>query len=390
MSSIRRGRSCFAPRSRSRSPAAATHPSCCSRPPSAWSRWTARSRARRTWMRSRQRCSPTSSRAAAACVRSPRRCSPQSGASRRGARSAPSTSCSRASPSSRSTATRPARRRSSARFARSVRSRCPTRTRCAGSGSRAAPPARSATRWAGTSSASVRCASRGGRRAVAAADRAGGALQPAALPRRLRGGRGLGRGDRRRRGGDRQPPGAAGRDPGRLARRGGGGHRADRCCAARGGGSRRGALARLHRVGERRSLQRPRPLRGGAGRRRAGRRPPARAGCDDVGAPEFIEAAARSGHPERAAGPLRRLQEISSAAGTDWALGVEARSRALLSEGDVAESLYREAIARLTRTRVRTATCARAPGLRGVAATTNAGGATRAISSGSRTACMSR
>jgi DNA-binding CsgD family transcriptional regulator/tetratricopeptide (TPR) repeat protein len=71
--------------------------------------------------------------------------------------------------------------------------------------------------------------------------------------------------------------------------------------------------------------------------------------------PEFIEAAARSGHPERAAGPLRRLQEISSAAGTDWALGVEARSRALLSEGDVAENLYREAIARLSRTRVRTA-----------------------------------
>jgi ATP/maltotriose-dependent transcriptional regulator MalT len=70
---------------------------------------------------------------------------------------------------------------------------------------------------------------------------------------------------------------------------------------------------------------------------------------------EFIEAAARSGHPERAAGPLRRLQEISSAAGTDWALGVEARSRALLSEGDAAEGLYREAIARLSRTRVRTA-----------------------------------
>ncbi len=70
---------------------------------------------------------------------------------------------------------------------------------------------------------------------------------------------------------------------------------------------------------------------------------------------EFIEAAARSGQPERAAGPLRRLQEISTAAGTDWALGVEARSRALLSEGDAAESLYREAIARLSRTRVRPA-----------------------------------
>jgi DNA-binding CsgD family transcriptional regulator len=70
---------------------------------------------------------------------------------------------------------------------------------------------------------------------------------------------------------------------------------------------------------------------------------------------EYVEAAARSGHPERAAGPLRRLQEISVAAGTDWALGVELRSRALLSEGDVAEGLYREAIERLGRTRVRTA-----------------------------------
>jgi DNA-binding CsgD family transcriptional regulator len=70
---------------------------------------------------------------------------------------------------------------------------------------------------------------------------------------------------------------------------------------------------------------------------------------------EFIEAAARSGNRERAAGPMKRLQEISSAAGTDWAHGVELRSRALLSDGDVAESLYREAIAVLSRTRVRTA-----------------------------------
>jgi DNA-binding CsgD family transcriptional regulator len=71
--------------------------------------------------------------------------------------------------------------------------------------------------------------------------------------------------------------------------------------------------------------------------------------------PEFIEAAARSGRAEHAAGPMRRLREISSAAGTNWALGVEARSRALLSDGDVAEGLYREAIALLSRTRVRTA-----------------------------------
>ena len=70
---------------------------------------------------------------------------------------------------------------------------------------------------------------------------------------------------------------------------------------------------------------------------------------------ELIEAAVRSGHPERAAGPLLRLEEISRAAGTDWALGVEARSRALLSEGETAERLYREAIERLGRTRIRVA-----------------------------------
>jgi DNA-binding CsgD family transcriptional regulator len=70
---------------------------------------------------------------------------------------------------------------------------------------------------------------------------------------------------------------------------------------------------------------------------------------------EIIEAAVRSGAPERAAGPLRRLQEISRAAGTDWALGVEARSRALLSDGEPAERLYHEAIERLGRTRVRVA-----------------------------------
>jgi DNA-binding CsgD family transcriptional regulator len=68
---------------------------------------------------------------------------------------------------------------------------------------------------------------------------------------------------------------------------------------------------------------------------------------------ELIEAAARTGQAERATGALRRLAEITSAAGTDWALGVLARSRALLSEGESAEPLYGEAIERLSRTRVR-------------------------------------
>jgi DNA-binding CsgD family transcriptional regulator len=71
--------------------------------------------------------------------------------------------------------------------------------------------------------------------------------------------------------------------------------------------------------------------------------------------PELIEAAARSGMPERAAGAMRRLSEATRAGGTDWGLGIEACSRALLSEGDAAEALYREAIQRLGRTRVRVA-----------------------------------
>ncbi len=68
---------------------------------------------------------------------------------------------------------------------------------------------------------------------------------------------------------------------------------------------------------------------------------------------ELIETAARCGSPGRAAGALRRLSEIAGACGTDWALGIEARSRPLLSDGEFAEHLYREAIERLGRTRVR-------------------------------------
>jgi DNA-binding CsgD family transcriptional regulator len=72
------------------------------------------------------------------------------------------------------------------------------------------------------------------------------------------------------------------------------------------------------------------------------------------GIEELIEAAVRCGKPELAADAVERLSETTQASGTDWALGVEARTRALLAEGDAAEQLYREAIERLARTRIRT------------------------------------
>jgi DNA-binding CsgD family transcriptional regulator len=70
-------------------------------------------------------------------------------------------------------------------------------------------------------------------------------------------------------------------------------------------------------------------------------------------ATELIEAAARSGEAGRAAAALERFSALARAAGTDWALGVEARSRALLGQGEDAEAAYREAIDRLGRTRLR-------------------------------------
>jgi DNA-binding CsgD family transcriptional regulator len=67
---------------------------------------------------------------------------------------------------------------------------------------------------------------------------------------------------------------------------------------------------------------------------------------------ELIEAAARCDRPDLAGPAVERLAERARAAGTDWALGMEARSRALLSDGVMAEKLYREAIERLEQSRV--------------------------------------
>lgn len=67
---------------------------------------------------------------------------------------------------------------------------------------------------------------------------------------------------------------------------------------------------------------------------------------------ELGEAAVRSGRAQLAAAALDRLAERTRASNTDWALGIEARSRALLTEGPAAEALYEEAVTRLTRGRV--------------------------------------
>jgi len=68
---------------------------------------------------------------------------------------------------------------------------------------------------------------------------------------------------------------------------------------------------------------------------------------------ELVEAAARCGEMEVARRALERIKERNSVIATDWGLGMEARSRALVSTGDTAEGLYREAVDRLSRTRLR-------------------------------------
>jgi DNA-binding CsgD family transcriptional regulator len=84
----------------------------------------------------------------------------------------------------------------------------------------------------------------------------------------------------------------------------------------------------------------------------------AQRGCehDDVGLcawalVELIEAGVRSGATDAASAALDRLSARTQASGTDWALGIEAGSRALLSEGRDAEPHHREAVERLTRSR---------------------------------------
>jgi DNA-binding CsgD family transcriptional regulator len=67
---------------------------------------------------------------------------------------------------------------------------------------------------------------------------------------------------------------------------------------------------------------------------------------------ELVEAAARSHQLERAEIAAERLSTVAAASGTDFACGMAARSRALIADGDAADALYREAIERLSRTRM--------------------------------------
>jgi ATP/maltotriose-dependent transcriptional regulator MalT len=69
--------------------------------------------------------------------------------------------------------------------------------------------------------------------------------------------------------------------------------------------------------------------------------------------PELVEAAVRAGEAELARDALERLAETTQPCRTEFALGIEARCRALLSDGAAADDLYREAIERLRRTRLR-------------------------------------
>ena len=76
-------------------------------------------------------------------------------------------------------------------------------------------------------------------------------------------------------------------------------------------------------------------------------------GIANWAAAELVEASARSGMTGIATDTYRWIAEMTSASGTNWALGVEARSCALVTEGIAAEGLYQDSIMHLDRSRVR-------------------------------------
>jgi len=68
--------------------------------------------------------------------------------------------------------------------------------------------------------------------------------------------------------------------------------------------------------------------------------------------PELAEAAVRSGQPGLAEQAVTLLEQTTLPSGTEWALGMRARCRALISDGEHAEERYAEAVSRLGQTRV--------------------------------------
>jgi DNA-binding CsgD family transcriptional regulator len=68
---------------------------------------------------------------------------------------------------------------------------------------------------------------------------------------------------------------------------------------------------------------------------------------------EYVEAAVRSGNLERALPVVEQITEMTQACATDWALGIGARCRALVSDGEETEALYRDSIDRLERAQTR-------------------------------------
>ncbi|MFL5829727.1 MAG: LuxR C-terminal-related transcriptional regulator, partial [Solirubrobacteraceae bacterium] len=82
-------------------------------------------------------------------------------------------------------------------------------------------------------------------------------------------------------------------------------------------------------------------------------RPPEAMGYAHWSLAELVEAAIRTGERRLAADALDALAATTRPSGTDWAVGIESRSRALLSDGEEAESLYLEAVARLDRAGIR-------------------------------------
>jgi DNA-binding CsgD family transcriptional regulator len=86
---------------------------------------------------------------------------------------------------------------------------------------------------------------------------------------------------------------------------------------------------------------------------RASADPPAPGATAQWAPAELVEAAVRAGEKDQAARAFEQLAGTTRVAGTDWARGIEARSRALLCECDEAEELYRAAIDHLGRTQMR-------------------------------------